>query len=621
MPSISGNLLRVDLGEKKITQEVVDAETMRKCVGGTGLGARILYDEVAPGVDWSHPDNRLIFATGPLAGTRQAGSGTFTVVTKGPLTNGGTASQANGFMGAYLRFNGFMGVVFQGASTGWVYLYIHDGKAELKDASHLVGLDTWETEDAIKKELGYTERGMSVFCIGPAGENLVKFAGIIGDKGHAAPHNGDGAVMGSKKLKAIAVARGSSGAWVNDKEAVTRLAKQVHDSLAATPAGKNSLAWGTSMLFPGQLAVGTLPIKNMSTNLFPDFERFNGENYRKSGAFELKPNPCWACPSHHLHLMKVTEGPYAGYVGEEPEYECWSEFGPLIMNYDVPGAFILSNEADRLGFDMNEAGWIMAFVIDIYERGLINKEDTGGLEMTWGNVEAVRAMLRKTAWREGFGNILAEGIKRAAEKIGGEALKYAAYTMKGHAPRGHDHRARWTEELDYATSSQGTIETGPVQNPPSDFKLNPFTDPFSPEQVAYMVAKFKPRRQFIDCLGICNMQVGPDFGLFVQLVNAAAGWDMTMDDVIDAAGRAVNTLRAFNYRHGVTTRDEGPSILYGSVPVDGPAKGKDIKLIWDHMLDVYYQHMGWDRRSGRPLPETLKNLGLDKEAKDLWSRA
>ncbi len=213
------------------------------------------------------------------------------------------------------------------------------------------------------------------------------------------------------------------------------------------------------MLFPGQLAGGSLPIKNMNTNLFPNYEPFLGENYRKSSAFEFKPSPCWACPSHHLHIMKVTEGPYAGYVGEEPEYECWAAWGPLIMNYDVPGAFMLSNEVDKLGFDVNEAGWLMSFVIDIYERGIISKVDTGGLEMTWGNVEAVRAMLHKVARREGFGNILAEGIKRSAELIGGEALKYAVYIQKGHAPRGHDHRARWTEILDYATSNQGTIET------------------------------------------------------------------------------------------------------------------------------------------------------------------
>ncbi len=613
-----GKFIRVELTAGRTTEQVFDQKTMREYVGGTGVGARILYDEVKPGVAWDDPDNRIIFATGPLAGTRVTGSGTFSVVTKGCLTNGGTATQANGYLGAFLRFNGLVGVVVQGASDHWVYLYVHDGEAEVRDARHLLGKDTWETEDAIKKELGFAERQMSVFGIGPAGENLVKFAGVVGDKGHAAAHNGTGAVMGSKKLKAIAVARGNSSVEVHDREALASLAAQMSESLLSTPQGKSAFDWGTSMAFPGMLANGSLPIKNMNTSLFPDYEQFLGENYRVSPAFEIKPSPCWACPSHHLHMMKVVEGPYAGYEGEEPEYECWSELGPLIMNRDVVGAFVLSNDVDRLGFDLNEAGWLIAFVMDCYDRGIITRKDTDGLEMTWGNVEATRAMLRKIATREGFGNVLAEGIKRAAEKIGGEALKHAVYIQKGHAPRGHDHRARWTEILDYATSSQGTIETGPVSGVPAEFRLPGFTDPFSPDLVPLMVAKFKPKRQFTDCLGVCNMRVSQDFALLLKVVNAATGWDFAADEAIAVANRAVNLLRAFNIRHGVGLDVEIPSSWYGSVPADGPAKGRDIMAHWDYMLDAYYKHMGWDRQSGRPLPETLHNLGLVNESDDLW---
>jgi aldehyde:ferredoxin oxidoreductase len=316
--------------------------------------------------------------------------------------------------------------------------------------------------------------------------------------------------------------------------------------------------------------------------------------------------------------MKVTRGPYAGYVGEEPEYECWSELGPLLMNRNVVGAFVLSNDVDRLGFDLNETGWLVAFVMDCFDRGIITTKDTDGLEMAWGNVEATRTLLRKIAVREGFGDLLAEGVKGAAEKIGGEALKRAVYIKKGHAPRGHDHRARWTEILDYATSSEGTIETGPVTGVPTEFKLPDFTDPYSPDLVALMVAKFKPRRQFIDCLGVCNMRIGQDWGLLLKMVNAATGWNMTTENSVAVANRAVNLLRAFNLRHGVSLQVEAPSEWYSSVPVDGPAKGKDIKPHWDHMLDVYYGQMGWDRKSGRPLPETLQRLGLEREKLDLW---
>ncbi|MFC2039058.1 aldehyde ferredoxin oxidoreductase family protein [Chloroflexota bacterium] len=617
-PVYKGNLLRIDLTNSEIKPEILDEKVVKDYIGGTGFGARILYDEVVPGIEWDQPENRIIIASGPLGGTRMAGSGTFSLVTKGPLTNGGTATQANGYLGAYLRMNGIDGLVFQGASDSWVYLYIHDGKAELRDASHLLGKDTWETEDIIKKDLDYNERGMSVFSIGPAGENLVKFAGFIGDKGHAAAHNGCGAVMGSKKLKAVAVARGKVTISLADKDGVSTMAKQMHENVTGTPAGQNSFNYGTSMAFPGMLAVGSLPVKNMNTNLFPDYEPFLGENYRNSPSFEIKPSPCWACTAHHLNIMKVMDGPYAGYVGEEPEYECWSELGPNLMITDVRSVFVLSNEVDRLGFDLNEAGWLMSFVIDCYERGIIGKEDTDGLEMKWGDAESARLMLHKVAKREGFGNILAEGVKRAAEQIGGEALNRATYIKKGHAPRGHDHRSRWTEILDYATSSQATIETGPVAGVPEEFNLPEFSDTYSPDQVALMVAKFKPKRQFIDLLGVCNMRVGPDFTLLVNMVNAATGWNLTVDGAIASTEREVNLFRAFNIRHGVSVEVEAPSTLYSSVPEDGPAKGRDIKPHWNHMLDEYYKHMGWDRKSGRPLLDTLKKLGLDKEGLDLW---
>ena len=207
IPGYAGRLLRLDLTGGRITEDSLDGNTLKKYVGGTGLGAKILYEEVAPEIDWSSPENRLVLASGPLGGTRVGGSGTFSVVTKGALTNGATSSQANGLLGAYLRFNGFEGVIFQGAAKSPVYLYVHDGMAELRDAGHLTGKDVWETEDIIKAEVAKPGREASVFGIGPAGENRVRFATIAGDRGHIAAHNGVGAVLGSKKMKAIAVAR------------------------------------------------------------------------------------------------------------------------------------------------------------------------------------------------------------------------------------------------------------------------------------------------------------------------------------------------------------------------------------------------------------------------------
>ncbi len=355
-----GKILRVDLTNKQVTAEELDETTLRKYVGGTGLGIKYLYEEVPSGVEWSDPENRLILASGPLGGTRVGGSGTFSVVTKGPLTNGAASSQANGFLGAYLKFSGFDGIIVQGAANRFVYLYIHDGTAELRDASHLAGKDTWEIEKLIKKELGKRKREMSVFGIGPAGENLVRFACIVGDEGHVAAHNGVGAVMGSKKLKAFAVARGKGGVAVKDKAKLSTLAKELLETAKSRP-GLNIYEWGTSMIYSGIHTRGGLPVKNYTTSIFPQHGKFMGDKIRAS--FEIKLNPCWACQMHHCHIMKVTEGPYKGYVGEEPEYEQWASWGSVIGQTDPGAALMLANENDRLGMDTNEASWVIGWVL------------------------------------------------------------------------------------------------------------------------------------------------------------------------------------------------------------------------------------------------------------------
>jgi aldehyde:ferredoxin oxidoreductase len=400
----------------------------------------------------------MVWASGPLGGTTVPGSGTFSVVTKGSLTEGATSSQANGYFGAYLKRSGFDAIVIDGVSENWVYIYIHDGIAELRNADHLLGKDTWETEDAIKAEIAQPERGASVFSIGPAGENLVRFAAIVGDRGHVVAHNGVGAVMGSKKLKAIVTARGKRAVALKNKELVSKLNKEIIQNAKPIPPG--IYEWGTSMLYNLMMAGSQLPIKNLTTGVFPDYVRFTGQDYRPR--LEMKWSPCWACQARHCHIVKVLEGPYAGYIGEEPEYEALAAWGSLIGQADVGAAIMLSNEADRLGMDSNEGGWLTAMLMECYEKGIIDENYTEGLDLTWGNAEAVKTLLHKIAHRQGFGNTLAEGVMRAAQAIGGEAPNIGVYVKKGHSPRGHDHRASWTQLFDTATSSVGTIETGNI---------------------------------------------------------------------------------------------------------------------------------------------------------------
>jgi aldehyde:ferredoxin oxidoreductase len=603
----TSRVLRVDLNHEKITEEYLDEHTLKTYIGGVGLGAKYLYEEVPPGTAWDDPENRLIFATGPLNGTHIAGAGTFCIVTKGPLTNGAASSQANGYFGSYLKLSGVDAVILQGKAKRWLYLYIHDGTAELRDAQPIMGKDTWETGELVGRELNKAEDQLSVFSIGPAGENLVKFSAVIGDMGHVAGHNGIGAVMGSKKLKAIAAAKGTQEITPLNETGFEAARKAMLDEFMGSPIQK----FGTTVLFvPGNQG-GTLPVKNLTTNIYPEFNNFAVDNVY-SRLETIKKHPCWDCLAHHCNIMKVKEGPYAGYIGEEPEYEGWAGFAPMVGAGDVEGAFVLSNLCDRLGLELNEASWLMAFAIECYEKGIITDRETGGLKLNWGNVEAIMVMLKKIAYREGFGAVLAEGTMRTAQKLGPEAEKIGVYQKKGHSPRGHDHRARWVEMLDVATSNTGTLETGGVR----------VEDAFSWEKISTEVAKKKGIRTFIDALSVCmictNTMGTVHFEPLVDAMNAVTGWNFTPEEARTAGLRIVNLMRAFNIRHGVTPDVEYPSTRYSSVPVDGPSKGQNVALHWDDMLENYYNIMGWDRDSGKPLPETLEKLGLKHIIPDLW---
>jgi aldehyde:ferredoxin oxidoreductase len=602
-------ILRVNLSKKQIHEEQIDPDVVRKYVGGTGLGAKFLYEEVPPGIAWSDPANRIMLFTGPLAGTRVAGSGTFSVVSKGPMTNMAGASQANGFFGAFLRFSGFDGIILSGTAENWVHLHIHDGTAELHDAKHLVGKNTWETEDTIRHELN---KKCSIYSIGPAGENLVRFAAIVGDHGHVVAHNGLGAVMGSKKLKAISVERGQRAVAVAEPNRLSKVAKELFEE--AKKADPNLGKYGTAFAFEIFAPIGALPIRNYTTNIFPEWEKFKGEYLRNH--FKIKPIPCWACRMGHCSLMEVTEGPYKGFVGEEPEYEALAAMGSIIGQTDPGSAVMLANLIDRLGMDCNESGYLTGWLMECYEKGLLKKNDLDGIEMTWGNVEATVQMLKKIAHRQGCGNLLAEGVKRAAETIGGEVLNCAVYTQKGASPRGHDHRGFWTELIDTCLSNTGTIETGGPLAKPHVLGLAPVQNRFDPLEVSTQNAQLNGGRQFEDCLGVCRFCTS-DFNLTLECLNAITGWDFTIPEAMDVGRRIINQLRVFNFRHGLTKEIEAPSSRYGSTPVDGPAKGIAIMPHWESIRRNYYQQMGWDPETGRPLPETLEKLGLGHLVKDL----
>ncbi|MDP2953347.1 MAG: aldehyde ferredoxin oxidoreductase C-terminal domain-containing protein, partial [Chloroflexota bacterium] len=323
----------------------------------------------------------------------------------------------------------------------------------------------------------------------------------------------------------------------------------------------------------------------------------------------------WACRNRHCYQVEVTEGPYTGFQGEEAEFEIMAAFGSLIGQTDPGAALMLSNVCDRVGLEGNEAGWLIAWVMECYEKGLITGEQTGGLEMHWGNAEAVKAMLHKVARREGFGDVLAEGVRRACEHLGGEAERCGVYLKRGNTPRTYDPRALWHEILDEATSDSGYSESDNLHQ--EEFGLE-FTDIFSPQQVPALAAALKGKRAFVDSLVVCFFCTGMFHKPMVKILNAVTGWDLSSEDAMRIGLRTHNLMRAFDVRAGITPEAETPSERLLDVVPDGPAKGKTIRPHWNEILDGYYQRMGWDRKTGKPLPQTLRGLGLDSVVPQLW---
>ncbi len=605
----TGKVLRVDLSEGRIGSDDLDKKTVEKWVGGVGLGTKFLYEEVPPGIEWSDPANRLIWTSGPLAGTGLAGSATINIMAKGPMTNLAGSSQANGFLGAYMKFSGFDGIIIQGKAPHLVYLLIRDGEAEIRDARHLSGKTVSEMETLLKKELGVKKYGVSIFGIGPAGENLVRHACIAGDGGHAAAHNGLGAVMGSKNLKAVVAYKSKGDFSVYNPNQL----KTAADELVAYAKARPIAKWGTGGGFSARHADGTLPIRNYTTNIFPEHEHMNGQYLRTH--FKVRSRPCYKCSVAHVKEVTVTEGPYTGFVGEEPEYELIAAFGPQIGNTDLGAVVMLSNEVDALGMDSNETGWIIGWAMECFDKGVFTTKETDGLDLTWGNVEAVKTLMNRIARREGYlGNLLAEGVMRASKKVGGEAADWAIYAQKGSAPRGHDHRGRWYELFDTCMTNTSTLEAthGPIQ--PELVDMETPDDNFSHLQVSTFNAKHNGIGLFYDCLGICRF-VGCSPKLLIPCLNAVTGWNWTLKEAFTLGLRIVNTLRIFNFDQGLNVKDERPSVRYGSIPVDGPNKGVNIMDKWDAMVTNYYNLMGWDPDTGVPLPETLKKLDLSELVK------
>jgi aldehyde:ferredoxin oxidoreductase len=605
-----GKILRVDLSRGKISDEPISVEILRHYIGGTGLGIRLLYDELNVGIDPYSSANRLIFATGPLTGTLVPGSGTYSVVSRNTLTGLAAAAQANGFFGARLKYAGYDAVIIQGRSEKPVYLHVHDGVASIEDASDLRGKDTFEVDRLLRRRYG--EKGiddrLSVAAIGPAGENLVRFACIVSDRGHVAASGGLGAIMGSKNLKALVV-HGNRGVPIDpaDREVFLEYARQWRQEARETSMGKLINTSGTIGMFIPYHSRGWVPVKNLTTNVFPEEERFQAD-YVRGKVHRSQPRSCHGCTFRHCHLVEVIRGPYRGSVGEEVEYEILAGFGPNWGIYDPGAVTMLNDRNDRLGMDAKEATFVISMIMEGYEKGLIRKGDMDGLDPKWGNVDVAGELLGRISRREGFGDLLAEGTMRAAERLGGEFPKMAVYVKRGNAPHIHDPRVRWGTLFNQIVSNMGSQEgIDMTARGSSDLEIEkPTTEP--DEYLGEVEAKTASLRQFQECLTYCYFQTA-SLKTTVQTLNCLTGAEYGVEDALAVGRRVVNLLRMFNRREGMTKKDDCFSPRLAQPPVDGPGKGKNLAPTFEKVLSAYYRAMGWGE-DGMPTRETLEGLDL-----------
>ena len=609
-----GKVLRVDLSRSKISEETPDPNMVKMFLGGSGLATKYLLDEVKPGVDPLGPENKLIFMTGPLTGTGSPSGGRYTAVAKSPLTGFWGQANSAGFWGVDFKRSGFDGVVFEGISPKPVYLVTNDGKAELRDAKDLWGKNVFETTRSIKEELG--DEKFNVACIGTAGENLIKYASIMNDLHRAAGRCGMGTVMGSKRLKAIA-ARGTRKIEIADEGGLRENVKKSIE-LASESFIKMSLeTYGTAAVFDLVNVRGGMPTRNWQTGVFPNPEKINGPAIVDNILLDRKA--CFACPIKCGRVSEVKTGPCC-CKGEGPEYESLGAFGPMCgidSLESITYAHILCND---YGLDVISAGSTIAFAMECYERGILSKLDTDGLELKFGDPGVMVALVHKIAKREGLGNLLAEGTKIASEKLGKGSERFAMHS-KGLELPAYDPRAAKITGLAFATANRGGCHiTAYIQAPtflgvPIPILREEDREPFDPftedPKLAKILKDMEDAFAVFDSAGTCKflgMIITAD--RWANMISAVTGWKEFDESEFRKTGeRIYNLERVFSVREGLNrSHDSLPKRLLEEPLPEGPATGHVIHL--DPLLDAYYEFRGWDKKTGKPTPERLKELRL-----------
>jgi len=612
MQGFLGRVLRVNLSSGGVTSEALNPDAARLYIGGAGLAARILYDETDAATDPLGPDNRLVFMTGPLTGTRAPTSGRHAVAACSPLTGAWGEADSGGSWGVALKRAGFDGIVVEGESPEPVYLLVADGEAGLLPAEDVWGLDTYATDAMLRERHG--KAGVSA-CIGPAGERGIPFAGIFNDGRHAraAGRSGLGAVMGAKRLKAI-VALGSRKVEVSDDARLLHSVRRLAPGIRKSRAGLG--AYGTAGGIVTNAALADMPAGNWRVgDWVAGAERLSGE--RMAETILTGRYHCWGCPIGCGRNIKITSGPHAGVEGAGPEYEALAALGALCLVDDLNAVAHANELCNRYGMDVIATGSAIAFAMEAHERALLKAPD--GLALEWGNAETVIRLVKDIGERRGLGELLSLGVARMAEVLGERAQEMAQY-VKGQELPFHDPRALASLGVAYATSPRGAChrgnshllerQAGHVLGYPEAL------DRFEAKGKGAMTARMQDYSGLFNSLKLCQfiiLSVAPDD--VVDWLNAATGWDMSAEEFMTAGERISNLKRMFNVRLGFSRKDDSlpPRILHMPL-AEGGAKGALPDL--ETMLNEYYDYRGWDC-NGLPMPDTLRRLGLHAEVADL----
>ncbi len=597
MKALNGKILRVNLSTGEISKQDLDESVAKSFIGGRGLATKILYDELPTGVDPLGPENKLIFASGPLTGTSAPTGGRYMVVTKGPLNGAIASSNSGGFFGKEFKTAGYDLMIFEGKADKPVYVWVNDDKVEIRDASDLWGKNTHETTDLLLEKVGDSKA--KVACIGPAGEKLSLISCVINDKHRAAGRTGVGAVMGSKNLKAVVV-RGTGKVELADPDKFREAQKVAMSKIKENPTTSQGLpAYGTAVLVNVINENGLFPTRNFQTGVFAGATKISGETL--ADTYLTKNTHCFACPIGCGRETKIN-----GREGEGPEYEVIWSYGADCGVDDLKAVVEANYLCNELGLDGISAGATIAAAMELYERGYLPKEDLDGPEMKFGSGEAIVEYTRKMGLREGFGDKLAEGSYRLTSAYGHPEL---SMSVKKQELPAYDPRGAQGHGLEYATSNRGGCHVRGYMISPEILGAPEKIDPQALEGKPQWVKTFQDLTAFIDASGLClfsSFALGADE--YGALVAAATGWDLNGEEALKAGERIWNLERLFNLREGFSKADDTlPERLLKEPMPEGPNKGTVHKL--GDLLPEYYKVRGWDD-TGVPTEEKKSELGL-----------